>query len=69
MKNVFGGIMHVHFPVRGRRGLCENGKALRQCAVFIGGRGFYFEAICCPADVEIGGGVHNCGDLWQFTKE
>ena len=25
MKNVFGGIMHVHFPVRGTD--CENGKA------------------------------------------
>ena len=64
MKNVFGGIMHVHFPVRAD---CENGKALRQCAVFIGG--FYSEAFCCPAETEIGGGVHNCGDLWQFTKE
>ena len=69
MKNVFGGIMHVHFPVRVGEDCGENGKALRQCAVFIVGRGFYSEAFCCPAETEIGGGVHNCGDLWQFTKE
>ena len=55
MKNVFGGIVHVHFPVH--RGTdCENGKACASVQ-FLSERGrrFYSETICCPADVEIGG--------------